>query len=148
HKPLFRKLKLTTMKKIYLFLAAAITCSINLKAQTVSKLYGTAGYQGTTVQPSAAISNNNSALYGPANIYVDLNGRARITELLGNRLRMLEYMSAPATVYTRAGSLLSSPGSADGTGLGSNGFTAPAGIVVDSLNGYIYISDAGNNCIR
>lgn len=134
------------MRKIYILIATALLFSINTKAQTVSKLYGTAGYHGTIIGNVATLPSNNAALYGPANIVIDKNTRAWIVESLGNRLRMLEYINTPTTVYNRAGSPQSLSGSSDGTGVNAS-FSSPAGVVVDSI-GNIYVSDAGNNCIR
>jgi sugar lactone lactonase YvrE len=100
---------------------------------TLAGLPGTAGF---------ADGAGTSALFnGPHAIAVDANGYVYVTESIGHRIRKI---SPTGIVTTLAGT--GTVGSADGNALEAT-FNAPRGIAVD-LNGYVYISDTGNNIIR
>ena len=129
------------MKKRYLFLAVGIACSLGLMAQTVTKFAGT-GVGSPFI--NSTMSFSTATYYSPKSTLVDQSGSWWIMESNGNRVRMFD--SIPTNVYSRAGNTAGLSGQLDGTG--SNAlFNTPSDMVMDK-KGYIYLADAGNNCIR
>ena len=99
---------------------------------------GTAGYSGDGAQASAAQLN------GVTGIALDAAGNLYIVDQSNHRIRIVN--TTTGIINTFAGN-----GTGAYTGDGGQATAAslhyPSGVATD-LNGNIYISDAGNNCIR
>lgn len=139
------------MKKNILLFILSASISFVAQAQTVSKIAGVVNKtfpNSGKFQSNGGTTNNISTatFYGPANLAVDKNGRAWIVEVSGNRLRTIDNIASPTTVYSRAGDFQGNSGGTDAAGNVSR-FNSPNGVVID-IDSVIYVADLANNCIR
>ncbi len=122
----------------------AVACAVALAlprpsaaAEAVTTLAGSVLTSGSVDGPAA------SALFGdPTGLAMDAAGNIYIADNANNTIRKL---SADGQVTTIAG-LAGVAGSADGSGANAL-FDGPSGIVI-APNGYLYVTDTGNDTIR
>jgi DNA-binding beta-propeller fold protein YncE len=100
---------------------------------------GSAGASGTADGTGAAarFSNANSICFDA------LDGYLYVTD--GSAIRKMS-TATPAAVTTIAG-VAGWPGSADGTGAAAR-FYWPTGVCYDQADGYLYVTDTGNDTVR
>jgi sugar lactone lactonase YvrE len=126
------------------FILPSVICAVALalprpsRAQeAVTTLTGSVLTSGSVDGPAA------SALFGdPTGLAMDATGNIYIADNANNTIRKL---SADGQVTTIAG-LAGQAGSADGSGANAL-FNSPSGIVL-APNGYLYVTDTGNDTIR
>jgi NHL repeat len=103
----------------------------------VTTLAGSVLTSGSADGPAA------SALFGdPTGLALDAAGNIYVADNQNNTIRKLSAAGQVTTLAGRAGQM----GSADGTGTNAS-FNSPSGIIL-APNGYLYVTDTGNNTIR
>jgi sugar lactone lactonase YvrE len=98
---------------------------------------------GSADQAGSADGTNSAALFDfPRGIASDSAGNLYVADSGNFTIRKLTSDGMVTTIGGRAGVM----GGADGVGSAAN-FAGPNGVAVDE-SGFIYVADAGNNCIR
>ncbi len=104
---------------------------------TVSTLAGSYGYYGDG-------TGTNAQFYGPMGVAVDANGNVYVADTNNNCIRKV---TPAGVVTTLAGCWWAGGGYLDDVNGTTAQFNGPSGVAVDA-SGNVYVSDAGNNCIR
>ena len=99
---------------------------------------GTAGFSGDGGQ------STDAQLSGVAGIALDGNGNLYIVDSGNHRIRIVNTTTGIITTFAGNGT---GAYTGDGGQATAASLNYPSGVATDA-NGYIYISDAGNNCIR
>jgi streptogramin lyase len=103
----------------------------------VTTLAGRPGTYGTNNGTGTAARFTN-----PIGVAVDTSGTVYVGDLGNSAIRKI----TPLGVVTTLAGLVGTSGTNDGVGVAAR-FNQPEGVAVDGSN-YVYVADAGNNCIR
>ena len=130
-----------TVRRITFSGSGDVTNPVNWTVTTIAGVVGATGNTNGT--------GDIAKFNGPAGIALDAGGNLYVTELIGNRVRRLQFKGGDPSVNTSwQVSLLAggSTGDLDGTGSAAR-FNSPYGITVDRA-GNLFVADRSNHRIR
>ncbi|MGO8874137.1 MAG: hypothetical protein ACLQPH_22550, partial [Acidimicrobiales bacterium] len=132
---------------------AAATGTFYGRAMAAGDIYTVAG-DGTAGSTGNGGPATSAELEQPAGVAVDAHGDLVVTDLAGNRVRIVAEQSGTAYgVHVSAGDVYTLAGTGSPTFSGDGGpavraaLSAPRGVVVDAA-GNVVIADSGNNRVR
>jgi hypothetical protein len=127
----------------YFYIADAVNNAVRLVTASTGGVISTIAGNGTAGLSGDGGPATDAMLNGPTGIVRDPAGNIYIADQSNNKIRMV---NTAGIISTFAGNG-SAAYSGDGGQATSASLNHPSGVAIDG-NGYIYISDAGNNCIR